>query len=47
MKEQLELFKEEEEEEEPLPTLEEIIKDPETWPILGVIVIFIILSFVW
>ena len=45
MKEQLELF--EEEEEEPLPTWEEILKDPETWPILAVIILFLILNFTW
>tara|TARA_R100000231_G_scaffold113939_1_gene84663 strand:- start:310 stop:444 length:135 start_codon:yes stop_codon:yes gene_type:complete len=44
MKEQLELF---EEEEEPLPTWEEILKDPETWPILGAIILCLALNFLW
>ena len=45
--EQLELFKEEEEEEEPLPTWGEIIRDPETWPIVAVIILTLILNFTW
>ena len=36
-----------EEEEEPLPTWGEIIRDPETWPIVGVIILFLILNFTW
>ena len=35
------------EEEEPLPTWREIMTDPETWPILAVIILFLILNFIW
>ena len=34
-------------EEEPLPTWGEILRDPETWPIVGVIVLFLVLNFTW
>ena len=42
-----EFDKPEPEEEEPLPTWGEIIRDPETWPIVGVIILFLILNFTW
>ena len=35
------------EEEEPLPTWGEIIRDPETWPIVAVIILTLILNFTW
>ena len=35
------------EEEEELPTWGEIMRDPETWPIVAVIVLTLILNFVW
>ena len=34
-------------EEEELPTWGEIMRDPETWPIVAVIVLTLILNFVW
>ena len=34
-------------EQEPLPTWNEILRDPETWPIVGVIVLFLVLNFAW
>ena len=34
-------------EPEPLPTWNEILRDPETWPIVGVIVLFLVLNFAW
>ena len=33
--------------EEPLPTFREILHDPETWPIVGVIVLTLVLNFTW
>ena len=42
--EQLELF---EEEEEPLPTWGEILKDPESMAIVGGIVVFLLLAIFW
>ena len=33
--------------EEALPTWNEILRDPETWPIVGVIVLFLVLNFAW
>ena len=42
--EQLELF---EEEEEPLPTWGEILKDPESMVLVGGIVLFLLLSIFW
>ncbi len=44
MKEQLELF---EDEEEPLPTWGEILKDPESRVLVGGILLFLILTFTW
>jgi len=44
MKEQLELF---EEEEEPLPTWKEILADTETKVILGTVILFLVLTFTW
>ena len=44
MKEQLELF---EEEEEPLPSWGEILSDTETKVILGTVILFLVLTFTW
>lgn len=44
MKEQLELF---EEEEEPLPSWGEILADTETKVILGTVILFLVLTFTW
>jgi hypothetical protein len=45
--EQLELFKEEEEEEEPLPTWREIVRDPESMFILFSLISVVLLMIFW